>query len=155
AGEVSRMGAMGVRDGRWRQGFLRFAEKTRAPILPVFVDARNSAMFYSLSLLARPLSTLWLVREMFKHNAQNVRVRIGSAINVETYAAVKLANAAKVELFRCNVDKIGKDKGEGRFHSTAEPTAHPEDRQQLRAEIRQCALLGSASIGAGKERLSI
>ena len=155
AGEVSRMGAMGVRDGRWRQGFLRFAEKTRAPILPVFVDARNSAMFYSLSLLARPLSTLWLVREMFKHNAQNVRVRIGSAINFETYSALPLAKAAKVKLFRRHVYKIGKNKGEGRFHSTAEPIAHPEDRQQLRAEIRQCALLGSASIGAGKEGLSI
>jgi putative hemolysin len=155
AGEVSRMSPAGVRDGRWRQGFLRFAEKTRAPVLPVFVDARNSAMFYSLSLLARPLSTLWLVREMFKHNRQSVRVRIGSAIDFDTYNALPLAKPAKVKLFRRHVYKIGKNKGEGCFRNTAEPIAHPEDRQQLRAEIRACTQLGIASIGAGKQGLSI
>jgi len=155
AGEVSRMGATGVRDGRWRQGFLRFAEKTKAPILPVFVDARNSAMFYSLSVLARPLSTLWLVREMFKHHSQSVRVRIGQAINFETYSELPLTKLAKVKLFRRHIYKIGKNKGEGCFRTAAEPIAHPEDRQQLRAEIRGCQLLGKTKAAADKEGMAI
>jgi putative hemolysin len=147
AGEVSRMGATGVRDGKWRQGFLRFAEKTRAPILPVFVDARNSILFYSLSLLARPLSTLWLVREMFKHHNRNVRVRIGQAIPFDTYSELPLTKAAKVKLLRRHVYKIGKNKGEGCFRNSAESIAHPEDRQQLRTEIRGCQLLGTTKDG--------
>lgn len=147
AGEVSRMGATGVRDGRWRHGFLRFAAKTRAPILPLFVDARNSAFFYSLSVVAKPLSTLWLVREMFKHNSQSVRVRIGQAIDYEVYNPLPLDSRAKVKLFRRHLYKIGKNRGEGCFHTSAEPIAHPEDRQQLRAQIRQCELLGTTRDG--------
>lgn len=150
AGEVSRMGATGVRDGKWRQGFLRFAEKTKAPILPVFVDARNSMLFYSLSLLSRPLSTLWLVREMFKHHNRTVRVRIGHAIGFDTYNELPLQKTAKAKLFRRHVYKIGKNKGEGCFRHSAESIAHPEDRQQLRSEIRSCQLLGTAHIGVGK-----
>lgn len=147
AGEVSRMGATGVRDGRWRHGFLRFAAKTRAPILPLFVDARNSALFYSLSLVAKPLSTLLLVREMFKHNSQSVRVRIGRAIEFETYDKLPLDSRAKVKLFRRHLYKIGKNRGEGCFDTGAESIAHPEDRQQLRAGIRACRLLGSTREG--------
>jgi putative hemolysin len=147
AGEVSRMGAKGVRDGRWRHGFLRFASKARAPILPMFVDARNSLFFYSLSLLAKPLSTLWLVREMFKHNNKNMRVRIGNAINFDVYDKLPLDSKAKVSLFRRHVYKIGKNRGEGCFETGAESIAHPEDRQQLRAEIRTCELLGNVATG--------
>jgi len=155
AGEVSRMGATGVRDTRWRHGFLRFATKTRAPILPMFVDARNSVFFYSLSILAKPLSTLWLVREMFKHNNKNMRVRIGQAIGFETYSALPLDSKAKVKLFRRHIYKIGKNRGEGCFETAAESVAHPEDRQQLRAEMRGCELLGTTHVGAGKEGMAI
>lgn len=46
AGEVSRLGPRGVRDTRWRRGFLRFARTCDAPVLPVRIQARNSALFY-------------------------------------------------------------------------------------------------------------
>ena len=155
AGEVSRMGATGVKDGAWRHGFLRFAAKTKAPVLPMFVDARNSAFFYSLSFLARPLSTLWLVREMFKHNNKNMRVRIGQPIGFETYSTLPLDSRAKVKLFRRHIYKIGKNRGEGCFETAAESIAHPEDRQQLRAEIRACELLGTTHAGATKAGMAI
>jgi putative hemolysin len=138
AGEVSRMGATGVRDGMWRPGFLRFAGKAKAPIVPMFVDARNSIFFYSLSMLAKPLSTLWLVREMFKHHNKNMRIRIGQAIEYDTYNALPLDSRAKVKVFRRHVYKIGRNRGEGCFETATESIAHPEDRQQLRAQIRAC-----------------
>ncbi|MBK6728988.1 MAG: hypothetical protein IPG63_17530, partial [Xanthomonadales bacterium] len=53
AGAVSRLGWRGVRDARWRRGFLRFAENANAPIVPVHVSGRNSAWFYGLSRLRR------------------------------------------------------------------------------------------------------
>lgn len=155
AGEVSRMGATGVKDGAWRHGFLRFATKAKAPILPMFVDARNSAFFYSLSFLARPLSTLWLVREMFKHCNKNMRVRIGQTIGYETYSTLPLDSRAKVKLFRRHIYKIGKNRGEGCFETAAESIAHPEDRQQLRAEIRACELLGTTNNGTTKDGMAI
>jgi putative hemolysin len=147
AGEVSRMGATGIRDGRWRNGFLRLADKSGAPILPMFVDARNSMLFYSLSVVARPLSTLWLVREMFKHSNRSVRVRIGHPIPCETYRALPLDSRAKVKRFRRHLYKVGRNRGEGCFSAVAEAIAHPEDRARLRNELRGCELLGTTADG--------
>jgi hypothetical protein len=98
-------------------------------------------------MVARPLSTLWLVREMFKHNSQTVRVRIGRTIGFEVYNELPLDSRAKVKLFRRHLYKIGKNRGEGCFDTGAESIAHPEDRQQLRAEIRSCARLGTTRDG--------
>ena len=64
AGQVSRLGPRGVRDSRWQSGFLRFARTTAAPILPVRIRARNSALFYGISMLYRPASTALLAREL-------------------------------------------------------------------------------------------
>ena len=41
AGEVSRASPQGIRDGKWQAGFLHFARKANAPILPIFVSAKN------------------------------------------------------------------------------------------------------------------
>jgi hypothetical protein len=54
AGEVSRLGPRGIRDSRWRRGFLRFARACDAPVLPVRIHARNSALFYGASALFKP-----------------------------------------------------------------------------------------------------
>lgn len=142
SGEVSRISPKGVRDGKWQQGFLRFATKTQAPIVPVFINARNSAFFYGLSILAKPLSTWWLVREMFKHSSNTVQVHIGQAINYETYSKVPLTGQALIKVFKRHLYKIGKNKGESLFKDESCSIAHPENRQQLRQAIRQCELLG-------------
>src|SRR5699024_6129999 len=52
AGEVSRMRPSGVRDGAWSDGFARLAVRTGTPVVPVHIAARNSAVFYGMSMLA-------------------------------------------------------------------------------------------------------
>src|SRR5690606_7375709 len=103
-------GTKGVRDGRWRTGFLRVAASARAPILPVFIDGRNSTFFYALSFLARPLSTLWLVREMFKQAKRCVDVRIGEPISYRSYQGVQLPPQTKAKLLRRHLYRIGGDR---------------------------------------------
>ena len=71
--------------GGWHSGFLRMARRARADIVPVLVDGRNSAFFYSVSMLAKPLSTLLLIREMFRHANNSVAVRIGHAVSPAQY----------------------------------------------------------------------
>lgn len=141
AGEVSRFGTKGVRDGKWRSGFLRIAASCNAPVLPAFVDGRNSALFYALSFLARPISTLWLVREMFKQAKNCVDIRIGDPVSPESYQRAGVSIAEKAQLFRRHVYRIGKDR-EGIF-TTEAAIAHPENRALLREEIRRCELLGT------------
>ncbi|MCF6253994.1 MAG: hypothetical protein L3J38_04520, partial [Thiomicrorhabdus sp.] len=40
--EVSRIRPNGVRDGKWKTGFIKLAQKNNTPILPIYIDARNS-----------------------------------------------------------------------------------------------------------------
>lgn len=147
AGEVSRLGTKGVRDGKWQPGFLRIAGACNAPILPVFVDGRNSAFFYALSFLARPISTLWLVREMFKHARNCVDIRIGQPVPFDSYQRVTVSPREKAQLFRRHVYRLGQDR-EGVF-ATEAAIAHPENRAALRAEVSRCELLGET--GDGKQ----
>ncbi len=44
---------------------MRFARAAGAPVLPVRVEARNSALFYGASTLFKPAGTALLAREMF------------------------------------------------------------------------------------------
>lgn len=143
AGEVSRFGAKGIRDGRWRTGFLRVAASAQAPILPVFIDGRNSTFFYALSFLARPLSTLWLVREMFKQARRCVDVRIGQPIDYRCHRRLELPAAAKAKLFRRHLYRIGSDRP-GLFPGQT-AIAQPERRQDLHSEIRICPRLGETA----------
>ena len=70
AGEVSRLTPAGIKDGKWQQGFLKIAERSKAPILPVYIDAQNSGLFYLASIIAKPVSTLMLVKEMFHQRSK-------------------------------------------------------------------------------------
>ena len=149
AGEVSRMGPTGLKDGKWRNGFLKFAKRAKAPILPIFVDGRNSLFFYSISMLAKPLSTLLLVHEMFKQANRSVKMRIGPAIHYETYSKLPLAKKSVTKLFKRHVYKLAKNKAESFFVQDATTIAHPENRQELRTELRNCELLGET--GDGKQ----
>lgn len=147
AGEVSRLSSSGIKDGAWNTGFLRFAQATHSPILPVFVNGRNSVFFYALSLLARPLSTLLLVREMFLQASRHIDVTVGHTIYPEQYERLDLNLEGKARLIRKHVYALGKRKGLIGFTPETEVVAHPENRQLLKREIMQCELLGETRDG--------
>ncbi|STT52818.1 hemolysin [Klebsiella pneumoniae] len=52
AGEVSRLTRHGIRDKKWHSGFIKLAAKYRAPLLPAWINARNSALFYASTLIS-------------------------------------------------------------------------------------------------------
>ncbi len=139
AGEVSRFGRKGVCDGKWHHGFLRLAIACQTPILPVYFDARNSVFFYALSMLVKPLSTLWLVHEMFKHKGSRVDIRIGELIAYQNYQFINLPIREKAQLFKRHLYLIGKNRA-GIF-PCQKSIALPERRHDLRNEIQQCELL--------------
>jgi putative hemolysin len=145
AGEVSRFGAKGVKDGEWQNGFVKIASATRSPILPVFVAGRNSVFFYSLSFLAKPLSTLWLVREMFKQSHSTVDARVGKPVPYENYTSRDVSAKRMAALFRKHVYRIARD-GRPLFQSV-ETVAHPENRLLLKREIEQAEHLGETGDG--------
>lgn len=145
SGEVSRAGPRGIRDGAWHAGFLRFAEQARAPILPVHLGGRNSAWFYSLSTLFKPLSTLLLVSEAMRQRGGVLRVRIGRPIAWRQLAQLDGARRDKVERIAGMTYALQRRRPTDFKHET--PVAHPECRAELRRELREARLLGKTSDG--------
>jgi len=145
SGEVSRAGLRGIRDGRWQGGFLRFAEQARAPLLPVHLGGRNSALFYSLSTICKPLSTLMLVNEAMRQRGVMLPVRIGEVIPWREIAALELPRDQTVRHLTRQLYGLPKNKVL-RFR-TEKAIAHPEARSELRRELREGAHLGRTNDG--------
>lgn len=147
AGEVSRLSPKGVMDGKWRSGFLRFARKAKVPIVPMHVDGKNSLFFYALSLFAKPISTLWLIDEMFKQSKRDIRIRIGHPVTYDDYSKLDVEDDRLIRLFKKHVYSLPKKKPSLLFKPAFESVAHPENRKVLKQELKQCQMLGLTSDG--------
>ncbi|MDR3631879.1 MAG: GNAT family N-acetyltransferase [Desulfocapsaceae bacterium] len=145
AGEVSRLSPGGIRDGRWHKGFLKMAERAKAPILPIHISGRNSVSFYLASLLVRPLSTLMLVGEMFRQREKQVRMTIGSIVPYEAYRNICLGRSDKIRLFRRHVYRLG--SGKKPLLPTVSAIARPERKTELKQAMRQGERLGRTPDG--------
>ena len=147
AGEVSRLSLWGIRDGQWNSSFVRLALRYRAPIVPVLVRGRNSRFFYGLSLLIKPLSTAWLIREMFKHRNARISAHVGSPISHRALAekqepAQVIADKIKTQVYSlseaCDLPSL-----------PPHPIAKSESRESLERDLKQCQSLGTTPDGRG------
>jgi putative hemolysin len=144
AGEVSRLRPQGIRDTHWKNGFLRIAKRAKTPVLPVFIDAKNSPLFYAISMIYKPLATLMLVTEMFKQKRSHLPIRIGEIIPYESYQNSRISVKHQVKLFKKHLYLVG--AGKTGIFETQTAIALPEDRKQLNDAIkRECELLGETS----------
>ena len=145
AGEVSRLGPRGVRDTRWRRGFLRFARGCDAPVLPVRIQARNSALFYGASALFKPAGTALLVREMFARRARRIVLRIGQPRRIPADAD----GAALLRDIRRELYALGTRREPAAAPGDAgpEPVAAEVDPALVRAGIAGLRSLGETSDG--------
>lgn len=143
AGEVSRIRPSGVRDGKWNSGFLNFAKKTNSPILPIYIDARNSSLFYSASMVYKPLSGMMLAHEMFNKNSKNISMRVGEAISYQQIEQLPIVKAEKAKLLRRHLYRLA--KGKKPLFTTEQTIAHPQDRREIKRELQQAELLGETA----------
>lgn len=140
AGEVSRLGLRGVRDSRWRQGFVRFARHSGAPVQPIRIVARNSALFYGASALYKPAATALLAREMFSR--RRLELRIGPMLQLDP----ERENAQLLQEVRRALYALGRRRD---MPSGPEPLPAPIAPALLAEAVAATELLGST--GDGKE----
>jgi putative hemolysin len=131
----------GISDSEWRRGFLRFAKHTATPILPVKIQARNSALFYGASMLHKPIGTALLPREVFSRRGSRVGLRVGLPMHIEQ------ENETSFDLrsIRQALYAIG-----SRRENAApglEPLVHPVDRTKLLSDLKTMSLLGQTPDG--------
>ncbi|MFC1333827.1 MAG: GNAT family N-acetyltransferase [gamma proteobacterium symbiont of Clathrolucina costata] len=145
AGEVSRLRPNGVRDVRWKNGFLQFIRRTEAPMLPIFIDAKNSPLFYAVSLLYKPIAALLLVGEMFRQRSNTIGFRIGGLVPAAHLNVDGIRPKARVRMVRKHFYRVAQRKP-GIF-TTERSIAHPESRQALKKELSKGRLLGETRDG--------
>jgi len=150
AGEVSRLGLRGIADTRWRRGVVRFARRTGAPVLPVRIQTRNSALFYGASAVFKPAGTVLLAREMYTPRRQPITLAFGQPRQLPAdVPAELLLRALRRELYG-----LSKRRKPGRLPvadagdaTGPEALAEPVDPQQVAAGIAALDLLGSTRDG--------
>ena len=145
AGEVSRASTKGIKDPSWNKGFLNFAQNTNAPILPIFLDAKNSKTFYTISLLNKTFSTLLLSHEMFKKKSKRINIKIGQIIPNENISPKGIDKKFLVNLYRKHLYSL--KKGKKSFFQTQSAIAHPVNRIDLLNELRKSKLIGQTNDG--------
>lgn len=148
AGEVSRMGSRGVRDGAWSDGFARLARRLRVPVLPIHLLAHNSAWFYGVSMLAKPLSTAMLPREAVAAGQRRIGVSVGALISADELrerSADSPRQAAR--LMRRHVYRLPRHRA--LVFGGQAPLAHPESPDEVAAELAQADKL--ADLHDGKQ----
>lgn len=145
AGEVSRVSMTGIKDKIWKKGFLNFAQKSNAPILPILINAKNSKAFYTLSILNKTFSTILLSDEMFKKQDKTISMHVGNLIAHEDikpngYSTPQLMNLYKKHLYALK-------KGKRSYFKTTSGIAHEENRKNLIHELKNSELLGETKDG--------
>jgi putative hemolysin len=145
AGEVSRLTPAGIADTRWRRGFLRFAERAGADVVPVHLGGRNSALFYGLSTIYKPLGTALLPREMFARSGSRIEIRVGHARPARELIEACRGLDRALAVVRRSLYAIG--KGRDAHVPKLAPLAHPAPLRELVAEVERLAVLGETPDG--------
>lgn len=140
AGEVSRIRPSGIKDVKWKEGFLRFAKKAQAPILPLYIHGRNSWLFYAISMIYKPLAALLLAYEMFNKRDKSIRIKVGEMIPYENLILPEIKAKNELNLLKKHLYAIGKGK-KGVFN-TQKCLIRAQDRLEVEKELHRSLRLG-------------
>lgn len=143
SGEVSRAYFNGIKDGKWKSGFVKFSKRTQSPILPVYIKAKNSTLFYGVSWLYKPFGTLLLGHEMIRARNSVFEFNVGELIASHTISDMRLDHKQHARLFRKHLYRIVHNKRG--IYQTEQCIAHPESRQEIKQELINSERIGMTS----------
>jgi len=142
AGIVSRLSWRGIRDLPWKASFLKIAKKNNTPILPIRIEARNSILFYIVSLvLPMKLSGLMLPREFaIAGQLPPLHFHIGEVIPVSSFSDQNISINEYVKLFYKHLYTLGTEKVAPLTTETTITSAH--NKILLKEEVNKAEVLG-------------
>lgn len=85
AGEVSnRNNEFGeILDKKWEKPALKLIKIAKVPVVPMYIHAKNSRLFYQLAKVHPDLQTILLPAEMMNKREKPIRIRIGKPVSVK------------------------------------------------------------------------
>ncbi len=92
AGLVSRKQENGViKDLEWKKSFIRQAKRNKHPVIPVYIEGKNSNFFYNLSRLRSKLGVkanvemFYLMDEMYHQKDKTIKIIFGKALSHDIF----------------------------------------------------------------------
>lgn len=141
AASVSRLNWFRIMDSAWHKGAISLARKYSCPILPVYIEGKNSTLFYLVSLISKNISTLLLSYEMFNKKDRSIRIKIGELIPNKAFSNSYINDTYNIKLLKKHVYLFGK-KNKTVF-KTEKNVVHPVDRRFIKRELNNSRLLCS------------
>jgi len=95
-----------VREFPWSRSIMRFVRKANCPVVPAFIEGRNSFIFHALGKIHPLLRTAMLPHEMFNKKGKSIVINIASpltpkkAAELQTFDQYANFLKANVEYFR-------------------------------------------------------
>lgn len=145
AGEVARLTIKGIKDKKWNKGAVYFAEKFQTPVLPIFIQGRNSFLFYLISIFSKKLSMFLLPYELFNKKNKSYEIKIGHPISPKAFNTKYQRIEFLTKSLKKHLYLIGRDK-KGIFE-TEKNVIHPVSARQLRSQIYNNEFIGQTTDG--------
>ncbi|MBK7105593.1 MAG: lysophospholipid acyltransferase family protein [Ignavibacteriae bacterium] len=143
AAEVSRLKFYHITDSKWHKGAIHFAKKNNSPILPIYIDAKNSLLFYLASAINKYFSRFLLVHELFNKKNKTISIKVGNPIPAKVFTSHIIEDQSQIALLKKHVMRIRKDR-KGVF-VTEKNIIHPIPRKFIKRELINSELLGETS----------
>ncbi|MEI6089478.1 MAG: lysophospholipid acyltransferase family protein [bacterium] len=109
AAKVSRLSFKGIKDVIWNKGIVRFAQKYNSPILPVYLKAKNSTLFYILSSIFDSVGTFLLPHEAMNKRGKVLNITIGKVIDVKVFNSLQIAAQTLTDRLRDHIYSLKKN----------------------------------------------
>lgn len=143
AGAVSRFNqeSQQIEDLPWAENISRLIQISGSAVLPIYVDAKNSAPFYKLGAWRDQIHSLLLIREFFKRRNKGVRLVIGP--NIPRALTQDMDPETLTEALRESTYKLANsntDTSTGTMKAQM-PIAKPFDPHLLEVEVNRIARL--------------
>lgn len=145
AGEVSRLGFKGIRDRKWSKSVVFLARKYDVPIVPVFVEGRNSWLFYFLSSIWSVLGTLLIPSEFMKFKNKTISFVIGNPILPKNLFQNDENDVLILQKLRREVYNLKHNRK--RIFKTDKAIIKEIERNVIQEELSKSQLLGKTNDG--------
>jgi len=131
-----------VREFPWSRSAMRFVRHAGCPVVPVFIEVRNSFMFHALGKIHPMLRTAMLPHEMFNKKGRTITINIASPLLPKKAAELRTFEQYTAFL-RANVEYLHSPRRRHHLHirhrkptpKVPEPIIAPVPRELLREEM--------------------
>lgn len=150
AGEVSsfKWKPRSVVDPQWSDHIVSLAQRTKAPIVPIYFEGRNSLLFQVMGLIHPRLRTAMLAREFCRASGTKIKLRVGKVIQPDRIERFE-TNSAATEYLRLKTyslrDQSFSEKPRRKLHlpfrsegseKPLAPLADQQSKEHLKAEVQ-------------------